>query len=259
MNVEGTIRDAQDCPPGARRYRMRPEALPEAERRVRNQQVIPYVAIVSAAFLLTMFLVVRRSSELRIVFVLAMIAAVFLTYIFFVVPRRTRKVLARIWDTYSLEIGPDYLLRRQGDVPDLRMAFADVRRIERRGGGYMRVIGAQRLHVIGIPDGIEDRDEVWRLVSTLGPVREVGWSAAFGRNVMMAAFAAAFLGMLWTSSPQISLALAAFNAWILAWGLLRLRGNPNLGKASGRLFWMYLWLLFLIGLRVFTAIGQLRR
>ena len=88
-------------------------------------------------------------------------------------PRRLHKKLSRCWETYGLEIGPDYLLRRQGDTPDIRLAFSEIKRIERRPGEYVRIVGNQKLHVIGIPEGIEHFDEVWQVVSALAPTTPV--------------------------------------------------------------------------------------
>jgi len=55
-------------------------------------------------------------------------------------PRRMRRRLVRCWETYDLEIGPDYLLRRQADIPDLRVQFDEFRAAEHVQGRYLRVM-----------------------------------------------------------------------------------------------------------------------
>ena len=52
--------------------------------------------------------------------------AAYIAYLFVWYPRRMRRRLIRCWETYDLEIGHDYLLRRQADIPDLRLQFDEV-------------------------------------------------------------------------------------------------------------------------------------
>src|ERR1700722_2797780 len=151
--------------PAIRRFRLLPERLPAAERRVRNRQLIPYVAIFTAFILASTFMGFRRQANVGTTLVVLVIIALFLTYVFFAVPRRVRKRVTSFWSSYTLEIGPDYLLRQVADTPDVRLSFSEVRSIERRQGESLRLIGANPLHVIYIPPGIEHFDEVWQGVA----------------------------------------------------------------------------------------------
>lgn len=242
-----------------RRYRLLPESLPAAEQRVRDRHLIPYVAIVATCFLISTFLAFRKTVDLASILPLAVIAGLILTYLFFVIPRRTRKVLARCWNSYTLEIGPDYLLRQQADTPDVRLPFSEIKRIERRPGDYVRVVGTKKLHVIGIPHGIEHFDEIWQTLAGLAPVTEHASDHFLGRHLITVVAGAGFLGMFWSTSPRIVLPIAAALVGILVWGMVFLRRSPNASRQSRRAIWLYVWLIFLVGMKVLSVLSQLRK
>ncbi len=241
------------APVAVRRYRLTPESLPAAEQMVRNRQLVPYLVIVAALILISTFLGFRGGNN---VFVSAIITGLFLTYIFFIVPRRTRRVLSRCWSSYALEIGPDYLLRQQADTPDLRLAFSEIKRIERRPDEYVRVIGTKRMQIIGIPHGIERFDEVWQTIGQLAPVTEHASDQYLLRNLITAAFGVGFLGMLWSTSPRIVFPLAAALGGVLIWRMIVVRRSPNVSRQTKRAVWVYAWVIFLVVLKVFSVISQ---
>ena len=76
-----------------RRFRLLPERLPAAERRVRNRQLIPYVAIFTALILVSTFLGYRQHANLNTTLVVLVMTALFLTYIFFL---RSRDAYASV-------------------------------------------------------------------------------------------------------------------------------------------------------------------
>jgi len=86
-------------------------------------------------------------------------------------PRRMRRRLFKCWETYDLEIGRDYLLRRQSEIPDLRLQFDEVQAVEHVQGRYLRVIGKTKSRAISIPESIDHFDQVLETVSSLRPVR----------------------------------------------------------------------------------------
>jgi hypothetical protein len=242
-----------------RRYRLLPEGLPAAEQYVRNRQLIPFLAIFAALVLVSTFLGYRHRSNLAAVIPHVVVAALYLTYIFFTAPRRTPKVLARCWSSYVLEIGPDYLLRQQAETPDVRLSFSDIKRIERRPGENARLIGAKSLHVIAIPEGIEHFSEIWQTVSVLAPVSDRGSTYYLTRHLMTAACAAGYLVMLWSTSPPIVFSLGAALVSVLLWRIAFLRRSPNVSHQAKRAVWTYLFVIFLVGLRVWSMASQVRR
>jgi hypothetical protein len=113
--------------------------------------------------------------------------AFLVAYSVFSTARYTRRLLAKYWQTYDLEIGPDYLLRRQADLPDLCLHFDEITRVERLPGRYLHVIGGNKRQFIEIYEVLESFDDVLRVVSAIRPITFLGtqWSsrvftAAFG-------------------------------------------------------------------------------
>lgn len=241
-----------------RQYHLVPSALAATERRIRNTLLIPQMSVVVAGILLSLFLVVRNSG-IRTTLAVAGFDALFLTYIAFVSPRRMHSRLIKCWDSYVLEIGPDYLLRLQADTPDVRLLFRDVRRVERRPGHSLRVIGSDKLQVIGIPEGIEHPDEVLQIVTALAPVTSPRSDRALRTNVLLALGFAAYLAMLWATSPWIVVPLATAISALIFWFVVFMRRSSNVTRRAKRAGWLYLIFVLTCGLKVLAVIGPLLR
>ena len=95
----------------------------------------------------------------------------YITYLVVWYPRRLRRRLIKCWETYDLEIGHDYLLRRQAGLPNLRLQFGEVQAVEYVRGRCLRVIGKTKSHAIAIPESVEHFDQVLETVSSLRPIR----------------------------------------------------------------------------------------
>jgi len=246
--------------PAIRTYRLLPAALPDAERRVRNRQIIPQMAVVAAVFILSIALGSWKNASLTYLVAITIFGAALLTYMFFMTPRRVRRILARCWQTYTLEIGPDYLLRRQAETPDLRLSFSEIKRIERRPGEYVRVIGPHRLQVIGIPEGIDRFDDVWQTLSSLAPVNPLTSIQRSYFTIGSAAGAALFLAALWVRSPELSLILLLSFIALAGWALAITVRSPNVtrkGRRNGVM--LYSWLILLCLLKVVSVVADLRK
>jgi hypothetical protein len=167
--------------------------------------------------------------------------------------------LAKCWDSYVLEIGPDYLLRLQADTPDVRLLFRDVQQVERRPGHSLRVIGRDKLQVIGIPEGIEHPDEVLQIVTALAPVTPPSSDRALRTNVLMAVGFAAYLMMLWATSLWVVVPLWLGVSALLLWLIVFMQRSPNVTLRAKRTGWLYLIFVLTCGLKVLTVIGPLLR
>jgi hypothetical protein len=123
-----------------REYRLLPAGLPAAQQKLTKRYLIPQLLILVAVMVISGVLGMRRANFGTVV-VFSIFVGLFITYIAFISPRRMRRSLRKCWDTYILAIGPDYLLRRQADAPDLRLSFTEVKKVEHLPGRYLRVIG----------------------------------------------------------------------------------------------------------------------
>ncbi len=244
--------------PAVRRYRLLPEGLPAAERRVRDRQLIPYMAIFTALILVSSFLGYRRGFRFDSILVLLVLIALYLTYTFFAVPRRTRKRVVSFWSSYTLEIGPDYLLRQVADTRDVRLPFSEVRSIERRNRESLRVIGTNPLQVIYIPPGIEHFDEIWQTLSPLAPVKDRADNRELRANLVTAACATGYLTMLWSKSAAVVFTLAAALVGVFVWRIRFILRSPNVHRQARSAVWTYLFVILIVGLRVATMVVQMR-
>lgn len=241
--------------PTIRHYRLLPDRLAEAENRTRRRILFPQIAVMGVLLAISIFLGTRAGAGIKYTVGWAVFLGVWLTYSLFMSPRRLHKKRARCWETYSLEIGPDYLLRRQADTPDIRLSFSDIKRIERRPGEYVRVVGNQNLHVIGIPEGIDHFDEVWQTVSNLAPTAAVGKLHQVRSVIAPALGATLFLAALWTSSPAISLTLLTLFIGLAVWGIVISIRSPNVPRKVRRTaILLYSWLIFLSVLKVISTL-----
>ena len=102
-----------------RRYKLDPNGLAKAERQVRNRYLIPQLSIIVAVVVISSVLGAWHTDSTAVAVAFAVFAGLFIVYVGLVSPRRMRRRLTACWDTYVLEVGPDYLLRQQGDTPDI--------------------------------------------------------------------------------------------------------------------------------------------
>jgi hypothetical protein len=171
-------------------------------------------------------------------------------------PRRMKRRLIRCWETYDLEIGQDYLLRQQADLPDLRVKFDEVQGIEHVPGRYLRVIGTPKNRVLGIPEGIEEFDEVLRTLSSVHAIRVRSIQQWQKYRAFMATGLILYVTMLSSTSPVVviplSLAMAAMIVWVFFW----YRRNPNLSRTAKRLSWLYLPFLLVCALKLLVAVAS---
>lgn len=239
-----------------REYRPLPSGLADFQRRTIKRLLVPQLFVLVAVMVISGFLGMRRAG-FGVIVAYSTFVGLFITYIAFVSPLRVRRTLSKVWDTYVLTIGPDYLLRRQADVPDIRLAFADVRKIERLPGRYLRVIGNVKYQVIGIPESIENFPEVLAAISQIGPPEQQKRDRSLKSTLVMAGGGAAFLLMLWSRSPIIVVPLAAGVSGLLIWLFIFLQRSPNALRRSKRASWLYLFLTLICLLKVLQVFGKL--
>ena len=235
-------------------YRLIPNALPDAQRQAVSR-LVPQIAVIAASLLISAFLVMRSDQNREVPFGLVIFTGGFISYMAFFSVRRSRRNLARCWATYVLEIGPDYLLRQQAGTPDIRLAFREVKRVERLPGRYLRAVGTQKYHVIGIPEEIENFPEILRNVTGLAPVTIRKDDQRVKTLAGTALGFAMWLAMLWSKSVWIVIPLALVLAGFLIWLFVFIQRSPNTSLRSKRVSWLYLLFVLISGMKALEAIG----
>jgi uncharacterized integral membrane protein len=140
----------------------------------------------------------------------------------------------------------------------VRLQFSEIRRIERRAGHSIRVIGPRKLQVIGIPESIESFDEVLSTLARVSPIVEQSGDRALRINVATGLAFAGYLLMLWARSPLIVLPLAVAISGLLIWLVAYIQRNPNVSRKAKRTGWIYLVGILFCVLKAVDAIQALR-
>ena len=240
-------------------YRLLATALPNEEKRIQTSYVPTLALVVAASTVVFVALGISKGATPRLMMSYGLIMAAYIAYLVIWYPRRMRRRLIRCWETYELEIGHDYLLRRQADIPDLRLQFHEVQAVEHVQGRYLRVIGKSKGRVIAIPEGIDQFDSVLKTISSLCPVRVRMIEQWQKYRAFMAAGLLLFVIMLWATSPlaviPLSLAMGSVIVWVFFW----IQRNPNVPESTKRIAWIY-WLFFaMCVVKLFVAVGGVEK
>jgi len=234
-------------------YRLSAAALPNEEKRIRSSYMPTLVLVVVLSTVVFLALGISKGATSRSMILYGLLMVAYVAYLAVWYPRRMQRRLFKYWETYDLEIGHDYLLRRIADIPDLRLQFDEVQAVEHVQGRYLRVIGKTKSRAISIPESIDHFDQVLATVSSLRPVRVRTIEQWQKCRAFMAAGLLLFIVMLWTTSPVViplSLAMGSVIVWVVFW----IRRNPNIPVSRKRIAWIY-WLFFLVCvLKLFVAV-----
>jgi hypothetical protein len=222
-----------------------PTALPNEEKRIRSSYMPTLVLVVALSTVVFVALGIRHGATAKLMIQYGLIMIAYIAYLTVWYPRRTRRRLIKCWETYDLEIGGDYLLRRQADIPDLRLQFDEVQAVEHVQGRYLRVIGKTKSRAIAIPEGIDHFDQVLETVSSIRPVRVRTIEQWQKYRAFMAAALLLYVIMLWATSPVVVIPLSLAMGSVIVWVFFWIRRNPNLPVSRKRIAWMY-WLFFLV-------------
>lgn len=235
-------------------YRLLADALPSEEKRIRTSYVPSLVLVVAASTVVFVALGLSKGATPKLMITYGLLMVAYMAYLLVWYPRRMKRRLSRCWETYDLEIGPDYLMRRQADLPNLRLQFDEVQAVERVQGRYLRVIGKSTGHAIAIPESIDRFAEIWKTISSICPVRVRTIEQWQKYRVFMAAGLLLFVIMVWTTSPVIVIPLSLAMGLIVVWLFFWIRRNRNIPEPIKRIAWIY-WLFFAACfLKLFVAV-----
>ena len=239
----------------AQHYRLLATALPNEQKRIQASYVPSLILVVTAATIVFVALGISKGATPKSMMSYGLMMATLVAYLAIWYPRRMRRRLIRCWETYDLEIGHDYLLRRQADIPDLRVQFDEVQAVDHVQGRYLRVMGKSRGTVIAIPEGIDHFDNVLRTISSICPVRIRTIEQWQKYRAFMAAGLLLWVIMLWATSPLVVIPLSLAMGSVIVWVFFWIRRNPNVPESTKRIAWFY-WLFFaMCFVKLFAAVG----
>jgi hypothetical protein len=244
-------------PEAARHFRLLPTSLPAEEKLIRTAYVPTLLLVIALSTAVFVALGATKGSTPRLMLEYGVFMVAYMAYIAFWSPLRMKRRLTKYWATYDLEIGPDYFLRRQADLPDLRLGFEEVRSVEHVPGRYLRVIGKRTGQVISIPEGIEQFENVLSSVSSVRPIELKRLQQWLKYRLFMAAALILFITMLWSTSPAVVIPLSIMMSAVIVWTFFWIRRNPNLQRRTKIIAWYYLLFLLMCGMKFLIALEDL--
>jgi hypothetical protein len=243
----------------ASHYRLLATALPSEERRIHTSYLPTLVLVVALPTVVFVALGVSKGATPKTMMSYGLMMAAYITYLVVWYPRRMKRQLIQCWETYELEVGHDYLLRRQANIPDLRLQFDEVQAVEHVQGRYLRVIGKSKQRVIAIPEGIEQFCEILKTISSFCPVRVRMIEQWHKYRAFMATGLLLFVIMIWATSPVVVIPLSLVTGSIIVWVFFWMRRNPSVSESAKRIAWLY-WVFFAFCVvKLFVAVDGLEK
>lgn len=239
-----------------RHYHLLENSIPNEEKLIRTSVVMPIVLVVAASTALFVVLGIVKGATAFVIPV-GLIMVAYMAFLTVWYPHRLRQQSEKHRETYDLEIGNDYLTRRQANLPDLRLPFDEVQAVERVQGRDLRVIGTAKSQVIVIPEAIEHFEQVLETLSSVHPIR-VRTAQPRWRLRAMAAGLLVYITMIWSTSPIVVIPLSLAMSLVLVWAFFWIQRNPNIPLSRKRIAWIY-WLFFVVCvLKLFVAVSSYR-
>ena len=240
-------------------FRLLATALPHEEKRFQTSYVPTLVLVVVASTVLFICLGISRGATPKSMMSYGATMAACIAYLVIWYPRRMRRRLIRYWETYELEIGHDYLLRKQADIPDIRLQFDEVQGVGHVQGRYLRVIGKSKDRVITIPEAIDQFDNVLKIISSVCSVRIRMIEQWQKYCAFIAAGLLLFPILLWATSPHVVIPLSLAMGSVIVWVFFWIRRNPNVPGSTKRLAWIYWLFPAICVVKLFVAVGGVEK
>jgi hypothetical protein len=235
-------------------YKLLQTALPAEQKRIRTTLLPTLVLVLAISTVVFIFLGARANATLWSLVPYGLFMLAYMAYLILWSPRKLRRKLQRCWETYELEVGSNYLVRRQADMPDLCVQFSEVSAVQRIAGRDLRVIGTPKRNIISIPEGIEGFSEILAAVSSIRPVEERRLGQWQKTRLFMATALIGYTTMLWATNPMVVIPLSIGMASVIIWIFFWLRRNPNLSHRMKRFAWYFLLFLVICGMKLLVAV-----
>src|SRR6185312_2641175 len=91
----------------SRHYHLRKEALAVEEHRAVRSYIPALVMVLAIGLLVSTLVSMRNGASTNVVVGFGIFIALYVTYCAFAIPRRVRRRLSKLWETYELEVGSD--------------------------------------------------------------------------------------------------------------------------------------------------------
>jgi hypothetical protein len=142
----------------------------------------------------------------------------------------------RLFDSYTLTVEEDDLVREQSDTPVIRIPKKDITRITKGVEGNFTIKGSQAGYEIVVPAQIENHSELERILQALGPVTvltSVPWLQKYSMLLMLAQLGLFALNFTSTNPIVVGISGVAIIG-VMLWAFFVTRNNKNIDNRTAR-------------------------
>lgn len=149
---------------------------------------------------------------------------------------RSIKRLKTAFESYTLTVEEDQLIREQLNIPPLIIPFHEIKSIQRGEKGIIKIVGARKLSPILIPTQIEDLDRIIALLTKIHPFDDLPSKPLISRVkwplILLLMTLMACVGL---SENKLVVGISGLLiCCILLWSLVMIQLNKNIDKRSKR-------------------------
>ena len=173
--------------------------------------------------------------------------------------RRSFSTSVRHWASLEIDVGEDFILRRQEDLPEIRLSREEVTHLYNLGDGGVIVRAGSRHRQILIPKGIDDYDELrarlfqWKHPESATRQR-LSWILSLG---CLLAFAVGHVAPTLTNNQHLIALAHTVAAASFLFVFYEYQKSPQVSKGGKRLSWIFLLLAVLEGWAVYNRLAGL--
>lgn len=216
-------------------------------------KTIPIIAIAAITGIAIGYFNSKNSaSTLNILPYLIPILVLFITLVLF----RSIKRLKTVFESFTLTIEEDQLIREQINMPVLIIPFHEIKSIQRGETGIITISGVSKLSPILIPKQMEDLDRIATLLETIHPIDELPPKLLISRlKWPLLLLIISLMTCVGLSENKVVLGISGLIiCCILLWSLFILQRSKNVDRRTKRRSWFILVVLVSILINVYLKL-----
>lgn len=167
---------------------------------------------------------------------------------------RNRK---RLYDSFTIEIDEDTVIRTQEDTPDLSLNRLEISAITKDATGVITIRGMSSDDIIQIPAGMERMNELEAKLSQLMPFTEDAERPLLERFRWVTGIAAIVLMVIirFVENKIAVVGSGVLLVGLLVWGVLKTYQNKNLPEKYKRTVWIMPLLIAAVIVAILAKLG----
>ena len=155
-----------------------------------------------------------------------------------------------IFDSYTLTLAENQIIREQANAPTVKVNFSDIREITKNSNGSLTIRGIANTDIIGIPPQTENLSELERQLSKIKSITEKNAEPILQK--LMFPFVVLTLGLmatLYISTNKILVSISGLTLLgIMIWSFVETQRSKNIDtKTKKSMYWLIFVLIFIIG------------